>query len=179
MGPRLSLLVTRLQGALAVQDLAPALGLPPAAEPLASLLLTIAIAIVLDHTFLSPSLTRVAPHARRTRHHATPYCTRHTIEPQSIPTFRPVSTSFRPLPIHVCDYIVWQRLGVSVSPGRRRGVWPRLKGAPFTMPDVSTTLRFARRDNWEGRQKDQSHAELASLAISVDFAPAAAIMTDG
>jgi hypothetical protein len=102
VGARLTLLVTRLQGTLAIYHVASAFGLPATAKPLASLLLTIAIAIVLDHTFLSPSLTRVAPHARRIRHHATPCCTRLTIEPQRIPNrsshFNAFSTISDPQP---------------------------------------------------------------------------------
>jgi len=31
-------------------------------------------------------------------------------------------------------------------PERSRGVWPSLVGPPFAMPDVSTSLRFARHD---------------------------------
>ena len=54
-----------------------------------------------------------------------------------------------------CDYIFWERPGISVTPspfdfaqGRlRRGVWPRSKGASFAVPDVSIALRFTRHDN--------------------------------
>jgi len=72
MGPRLTLLVARLQGTLPVDHLAPPLRLPATAKPLASLLLPVAVPIVLYHTFLPSSLIhRVAPRARRIRRHAT------------------------------------------------------------------------------------------------------------
>ena len=72
MGPRLTLLVPRLQGSLPVDHLAPPLRLPATAKPLASLLLPVAVPIVLYHTFLPSSLIpRVAPRARRIRRHAT------------------------------------------------------------------------------------------------------------
>lgn len=72
MGPWLTLLMARLQGTLAIDHLAPPDGLPATAKSLASLLLTIAVTVVLHHTFLPSSLIHlVAPRARRIRHHAT------------------------------------------------------------------------------------------------------------
>ncbi len=42
-------------------------------------------------------------------------------------------------------------------PERSRGVWPRSIDTLFAMPDVSTTLRFARHDRRKGRHENQSH----------------------
>ena len=53
------------------------------------------------------------------------------------------------------DYISWGYLITTQDnpfyrpchPERNRGVWPRLNGAPFAVPDVSTALRSARHDS--------------------------------
>ena len=139
MGPRLTLLVARFQGTLPVYHLAPAFGLPATAKPLASFLLPIAIAIVLYHTFLSSSLIhRVAPHARRIRHHATPIAPYARQSSRAYQTRRQFSTSFRPI-LHggVYDKIV-RVAAASAACGACRwcsAVWkPSYRGSLFGRP---------------------------------------------
>ncbi len=132
MSPRLTLLVARFQGTLPVYHLAPALGLPATAKSLASFLLPIAIAIVLYHTFLSSSLIhRVAPHARRIRHHATPIAPYARQSSRAYQTRCQFSTSFRPILHGGCG-----RHSVAGSDSARQKSAPQSSFAPAGLWDV-------------------------------------------